>query len=98
MLSALILLPAIGAVLLLFIDRVNDSTVRKFSLFWTCLVFLYSILLLFFFDPTSIQFQLVQEFPWLSFANSTIIFAIDGISLFMILLTTFLIPICILLS
>jgi len=55
-------------------------------------------LLLIFFDPTSTQFQLVEEVKWISFSNFNVILGIDGLSLFMLILTGFLIPICILLS
>tara|TARA_B100000795_G_scaffold93553_1_gene68448 strand:- start:1656 stop:1817 length:162 start_codon:yes stop_codon:yes gene_type:complete len=53
---------------------------------------------LFVFDPTSSGFQLFCSVDWLVLANSNVVLGIDGIALFMIILTAFLIPVCILLS
>lgn len=44
------------------------------------------------------EFQFVSKIGWLPFANIDIYLGVDGISLFFILLTTFLIPLCILIS
>jgi NADH:ubiquinone oxidoreductase subunit 4 (subunit M) len=88
----------LGAVILFFTDKTNKSFVKNFSLFWSLLVFYLTIFLLILFDPTSIQFQLIEEISWLSFSNMNVTLGIDGLSLFMILLTGFLIPICVMLS
>lgn len=91
-------MPAIGGFILLFLDKNNLKIVRNFSLFWALLVFNYSVCLLFFFDPSSSQFQLPETYSWLPFSNTAVVFGIDGLALYMILLTTFLTPICIILS
>jgi NADH:ubiquinone oxidoreductase subunit 4 (subunit M) len=88
----------LGAVILFFTDKTNKSFVKNFSLFWSLLVFYLTIFLLILFDPTSTQFQLIEEISWLSFSNMNVTLGIDGLSLFMILLTGFLIPICVMLS
>jgi NADH:ubiquinone oxidoreductase subunit 4 (subunit M) len=98
MLSFLTIAPLLGAVILFFTDKTNKSFVKNFSLFWSLLVFYLTIFLLIFYDPTSTQFQLIEEISWLSFSNMNVTLGIDGLSLFMILLTGFLIPICVMLS
>jgi NADH:ubiquinone oxidoreductase subunit 4 (subunit M) len=98
MLSFLTIAPLLGAVILFFTDKTNKSFVKNFSLFWSLLVFYLTIFLLILFDPTSTQFQLIEEISWLSFSNMNVTLGIDGLSLFMILLTGFLIPICVMLS
>jgi len=98
MLSSLIILPAIGGFILLFFDKNNVKAIRNFSLVWSLLVLNLSVCLLFLFDPSSSQFQLPETFSWLPFSNTSVVFAIDGLALYMILLTTFLTPICIILS
>lgn len=98
MLSFLTIAPLLGAVILFFTDKTNKSFVKNFSLFWSLLIFYSTIFLLILFDPTSTQFQLIEEISWLSFSNMNVTLGIDGLSLFMILLTGFLIPICIMLS
>ena len=98
MLSFLTIAPLLGAVILFFTDKTNKSFVKNFSLFWSLLIFYLTIFLLILFDPTSTQFQLIEEISWLSFSNMNVTLGIDGLSLFMILLTGFLIPICVMLS
>lgn len=98
MLSFLTITPLLGAVILFFTDKTNKSFVKNFSLFWSLLVFFLTIFFLILFDPTSTQFQLIEEISWLSFSNMNVTLGIDGLSLFMILLTGFLIPICVMLS
>jgi NADH:ubiquinone oxidoreductase subunit 4 (subunit M) len=60
MLSALILLPASGALVLLFIDRTKAQLIRNFSLFWSLLTFNCSIMLLVGFDPLNSSFQFIE--------------------------------------
>ena len=98
MLSFLTIAPLLGAVILFFTDKTNKSFVKNFSLFWSLLIFYLTIVLLILFDPSSTQFQLIEEISWLSFSNMNVTLGIDGLSLFMILLTGFLIPICVMLS
>lgn len=97
MLSALILLPASGALVLLFIDRTKAQLIRNFSLFWSLLTFNCSIMLLVGFDPLNSSFQFIEGISWLPFANTDILFAVDGLSIVLIILTTFLMPTCVLL-
>ena len=97
MLSALFALPLVGAFALLFVDRTNAVFIRNFSLLWSLLVFNCSIFLLAGFDPLVSNFQFIESITWLPFANTDILFAVDGLSILLIILTTFLIPVCVLL-
>ena len=98
MLLLLILSPLFAVLVLLFIEKTNLWFHRNFALFWSLLVFNFSILLLFVFDSTFSGFQLFCSVDWLVLANSGIVFGVDGVALFMIILTAFLVPVCILLS
>ena len=98
MLSFLILLPLFGVLVLSLTSKTNVNFIRNFSLFWAFVVFNASLLLLFSFDLTYGGFQFIERFDWLVLSNNTVILGIDGIALFMIILTTFLIPVCTLLS
>ena len=98
MLSFLILLPLFGVIVLSLTSKTNVNFIRNFSLFWAFVVFNASLLLLFSFDLTYGGFQFIERFDWLVLSNNTVILGIDGIALFMIILTTFLIPVCTLLS
>ena len=98
MLLSLICLPFIGALVLLFIKEENTSIIKNFSLFWSLFIFNYSLIFFIFFDNLSLHFQYLQRIEWLHLSNINIVFGLDSLGLYMILLTTFLIPICILLS
>ncbi len=98
MLLLLILSPLFAVLVLLFVEKTNLWFHRNFALFWSLLVFNFSILLLFVFDSTFSGFQLFCSVDWLVLANSSIVLGVDGVALFMIILTSFLVPVCILLS
>lgn len=85
----LFLLPLIAAVTLLF----NPN--KKWALAFSILTFVESFRLFLAFDKSSSQYQFIFTIPSL---NNDLVFGIDGISIFFILLTTFLIPICLLVS
>ena len=94
----IILLPLLTAFFLFFVNNNNNKLIRTISIYSTSITFFISIFLLFGFDKSTIYFQGLHEFSWLNFFNINFIIGIDGISLFFILLTTFLFPICILSS
>ena len=94
----LIFLPLIGVFSLLSISNFNKSLLKKLGLLVSSTTFLVSLLLWVWFDKSYGGFQFVTKIDWLPFLNINFVFGIDGISIFFIILTTFLIFICILLS
>ena len=102
MLTALILLPLLGAVVIMLFVRGENAhaadEARYIALFTTCLTFLISIYTWAGFDGSTADFQFVEKHEWFAGFNITYYLGIDGISLFLLLLTTFLMPICILCS
>ena len=83
-------------------NRNNLIKLKKISLIWSLILFLYSLILLINFSELY-QFQYILKFNWLknysSYLNwGQILFFIDSISLFFIILSIILIPICILIS
>ena len=99
LLTVVIFLPLIGSLILLFAP--NERSVRWFSLLVTVVTFLLSLPLWFGFDPASaaeLQFRGV-EFPLISEQlDVRYLVGIDGFSLLLVLLTTFLGPIIVLCS
>ena len=91
-------LPLIGAFLLVFIPSNNFKLLKVIALNFSSLPFLGSLLVWVYFKKSIAQFQFVTKIYWLPVFNLNLILGIDGISLFFLLLTTLLIPICILLS
>jgi len=96
-LSSLILLPLIGALFLLFStdkDYENTNTIKYVALFTSFVNFLISIYLWYLFDSSTSSFQFVEDKEWLKgFINYKV--GIDGISILFIILTTFIISLCI---
>jgi NADH-ubiquinone oxidoreductase chain 4 len=97
MLTALLIIPLIGSIALLPIAEgtaAGDSRMKRIALATSMVNFFVSIVLWGEFDSSASQYQFVQEFNNLSFCHFHI--GVDGISLYFILLTTFITPICIL--
>ena len=97
-LPTLVLLPILGSILLLFVPNKNINLIRSFGLFISFLTFFISLFLWLFFDRSYPRFQFVFDFIWVSSSNLNFSLAVDGISIFFVLLTTLLIPLCLLAS
>ncbi len=95
-LSVLIFLPLAGALILLFVK--NEALCRNIALAVTSIVGVLSIRLLFGFDKTTDKFQFVEHHSWIEAFNVNYTVGIDGISILLILLTTFIMPFCVLAS
>jgi len=93
-----LMIPIFGILVLLFIPFHKTKLLKIVALNSTCLSFSCSLLLWGFFEKSSASFQFVNELLWLPSFNLSFVIGIDGISLFFILLTTLLIPLCLLTS
>lgn len=98
MLSLLLILPLIGSLILIFIPKMKELRLKKTALSISLINFILSIVIWINFDNSSSHFQFVQKLNWIPLLNLNFNLGIDGISLFFVILTTFLIPICILTS
>ena len=99
-LSIIIFLPLLGVLLLSIINSNSTNgkrNLKQTALWVTCLNFIVSIILLINFDQNNPDFQFVEKYFWLS-AGISYHLGIDGISILLIILTTFLMPFCILAS
>jgi NADH-ubiquinone oxidoreductase chain 4 len=97
MLSLLLLLPIIGSLLLLTIPEnsiKNKIRMKRITLITMLINFIISIYIWLEFDSSTNQYQFVYEFIDLNYCHLNI--GIDGISLYFVLLTTFISPIAIL--
>ena len=91
MLSLLLIIPIIGSVALLLITE-DPSGVRskKIAIATSLLNLILSIYLWVQFDSSTSQYQFVYSFKELSYCHLNI--GVDGLSLYFVLLTTFLTP------
>ena len=93
--SLLLLLPLIGAFVLLLIPRQQRQTLLTLALLSSIAAFIWSLRLFQAFDPAAGEMQFVERIPWMPAFGIGYIVGIDGISLFLVLLTTFLMPLAI---
>ena len=98
-LSVVTFLPLIGALFIAFLneDEAGIRNARWVALWTTLITFVVSLILIWRFDPSSSDFQFTEKRPWLGGAI-TYSMGVDGISLPFVILTTALLPICILAS
>jgi NADH-quinone oxidoreductase subunit M len=100
-LSLITFLPLVGALFCLIVNgpkEAVDRNCRSVALVTTLATFLISLLLWIQFDPTKAGFQFEEKVAWVPALNIGYHAGIDGISLFFVLLSTLLTPICILAS
>ena len=99
-LSTITFLPLVGALLILFIQDDNElarKNIRNVALLTTVFTFVISLWIWADFDQTAAGFQFVEQAEWLG-TGITYHMGVDGISVLFVILTTFLMPICILAS
>ena len=95
-LSSLILLPILGALFIFFSKSKSSSeaTSKYLALFVSFGNFILSLYLWYLFDPTTSDFQFLEERTWIKgFINYKV--GIDGISILFVILTTFIAPLCV---
>ncbi len=97
-LSILIFSPLVAAVISYFLGRRSAQAARWSALVASTVIFFLSLLLLADFDAQAHGYQFIEKTPWFIGYDIHYHVGIDGISLWLILLSTFLMPICILCS
>ena len=97
-LSLITFLPLIGVLVILFIPREEARTIKNWAFAVAAVDFVISLTLYFYFQSDSAQMQFVEHVPWIENLGIGYHLGVDGISLFLVLLTTLLSPIAILSS
>ena len=95
-LSSLILLPILGALFIFFSKSRSNThlTIKYLALFVSFANFILSLYLWYLFDPSTYEFQFLEERSWIKgFINYKV--GIDGISILFIILTTFIASLCV---
>jgi NADH-quinone oxidoreductase subunit M len=95
-LSLITFLPIVGALFIAFLSREAVGNIRYTALWTTLITFVLSLLIWINFDPASPGFQFVEEREWLGPIKYKM--GVDGISMLFVVLTAFLMPLCILAS
>ena len=95
-LSVVTFLPLAGALAIAFLNADAKGNARWIALWTTLITFLVSLLIWQHFDNTNPGFQFLEEYAWLGPLKYKM--GVDGISMLFVILTTFLMPLCILAS
>ncbi len=98
LLTLVTFLPAIGAVVVLLLPRRQEGVTKLVALGTTVVTFVVSLPVYFRFDPSSADYQFVEQRGWIPSLGVTYHLGVDGISLLLVLLTTFLMPLVLLSS
>lgn len=100
-LSIVTFLPLVGALMIFLIwedSEVARRNVRYVALLTTALTFVVSLGIWYNFDNAQSGFQMVEKVSWISQGGISYHMGVDGISMLFVILTTFLMPFCILAS
>lgn len=97
-LLSIILLLTVFIVIITFIPSTNLKLIKQLGLSFSCFIFILSLVLWIFYNNEVGNFVYVSHISWLSSFNIYYSLGVDGISIFFIILTAFLMPICLLMS
>ncbi|MGL1932019.1 MAG: NADH-quinone oxidoreductase subunit M [Desulfotalea sp.] len=95
-LSTLIFLPLVFAALLFFMK--SDTSFRWIALLGTIATALISLSLISLFDKSTSAYQLVEIYSWIEKPTIQYAIGVDGISILLVLMTTLIMPFCVLAS
>ncbi len=101
LLTLIIAVPLIGGLLVLFVPNRNEEgarTIQRIGLAVSLVTFALTLLLWSRFDGASAEFQFVELAPWIPAFGIDYHLGVDGISLWLVVLTGFLTPISLLSS
>jgi NADH-quinone oxidoreductase subunit M len=96
-LSLVTFIPLVGGILLLLVPR-RDRDIKLFALVISLLTFVVSLHLPVHLHRNQVGFQFEVNYPWIATPNIHYHMGVDGISVWLIVLTTFLTPLCVLIS
>jgi len=97
-LSLLIFFPLILSLPILFFRKESEKLIKSYALIISLITFALSLIVFFRFDISTGNYQFVEKIKWVKAINSDYYVGIDGISLLLIMLTTLMMPLCILIS
>jgi NADH-quinone oxidoreductase subunit M len=99
-LSLITFLPLVGAALIFLLVRGHhaEDHAKQIALIFSLANFGLSLYLLHNFDATATGYQFIEKFEWIKDTGIFYHLGIDGISIYLVVLTAFLIPICVLAS
>lgn len=85
--------PLVGIVLLLFVNKEKQSLIKYIGIGTSAVTFVLSLVIYSGFDPSNTAMQFVEQYSWISGLDISYFVGIDGLSILLVVLTTFLTPI-----
>lgn len=100
LISALLVGPVVLAIIILLLPKTSVTLQKQVTLVGSWALFVFSLYLYAGFAPAQSGFQFVEDHPWISTQvfSARYSVGVDGISLFLVLLTTLLMPISLMAS
>jgi NADH-quinone oxidoreductase subunit M len=98
LLSLTLWIPLVGAIVMAFIPRDRHALIRGWALAVTVAALGTSLAVLAYFDKSQAGFQMVEHHQWIRALGASYHIGVDGISLWLVVLTAFLWPTCVLAS
>lgn len=92
LLTYLLFIPLAGSILVLFANEERKKFIQLLGLLFSAAAFIISLVVYFNFDHSAKGFQFVHSFLWIENLNISYSVGVDGISLLLVMLTTFLTP------
>ena len=92
----MLVLPLVGIFIILFLNKVNKNVIKNIGFIISIIIFISSVFLIVNFDKSTIKLQYLTNTTWIKDTYQPLFyeFAVDGISIFFVLLTTFIFPLC----
>ncbi len=97
-LSLILFLPAAAALVIFFLPKDEVKLIRWTALLMSLIPLALTVYLWLGFDPNAIGYQFEEKYTWYEAIGSSLHLGVDGLSLTMVLLTTFLTPLALLAS
>ncbi|MSO56868.1 MAG: NADH-quinone oxidoreductase subunit M [Acidobacteria bacterium] len=97
-LTSLVAVPLAGLASIAMIDGRREGLIHRVALAVSLVVFALTLVLWAQFDAASADFQFVERYPWIPVFGIEYFVGVDGISLFLVVLTGFLTPLALLSS
>ncbi len=98
LLTLLVVVPIAGLAMVAMVAREREALIHRLGLAVSLVVFALSLVLWARFDGTSADFQFVERYQWIPSFGIDYFVGVDGISLFLVVLTGFLTPLALLSS
>ena len=95
-LSVLLLVPFLGAIVTFFLK--NDNIIKLWTLIVTIATAALSLPLFYNWDYNTAKYQFAEKSDWFPFLDLSYVLGVDGISVLLVLLTTLVMPLCVLCS